>query len=986
MDRFRWVLAFTVVGAAIAGCGGTTAGGSADPKANTETASPGSTNADEGGVETLPEHGGADLLPALPDAEEGAEGARPRPEPTITDLASAEAALNAGFYDRVGERIEALIRASRDGTALLLKARWLFEQGRYDEAAAAAEDASRHGGLRSKALAIAAEAKMARGKLDEAERILVGLAADPKALRAHLLLAQLLDRRGRGAEASRAYMKLIEAYNDGMIGTQDGEALAYVAAAAIGLDSPHDANDAFQQSTRVAPDRVETQLLWAQLFLSKYDTGNAAESLRHALKQNPEHPVALTLMARAQIDDHYGFAEAEKLLAKALRRNPNLAIAHVTLAGIALRDMDIAGADAHLAKALAVDPEDLQALSMNAAIRFLADDKPAFQRAKIAVLQRHRSYSELFNLVAEFADWEHRYPEIVGFAKEAVALNPSDAKAHATLGLNLLRMGEEEEGLAALRESWRRDRFNVRVYNTLNLYDDVIVNDYAVFDAPPFRFRMHKEERQLLQRYVPPVLNEAYRSMVRRYGMTPEGPLRFELYGANEHFSVRTAGLPNVGVQGVCFGKVVTAISPMGGPFNWGQITWHELAHVFHIQLSNNRVPRWFTEGLAEVEAEMGRPVWKRELDHRLYAFLVDGRLPRLRNLNRAFTRARSAEDVMVAYYASTHVIKHIIAAHGFDRIVAMLKLWAEGLSTEKVVERALGRSIDQLDDEFRAAQLRRMAKRDKDFSVDFHRYTDLEKFGKAASMAPKSPKAQAEHAAALLVRRKLDDAIAAAERALELAPHEPTARFVLARILAAKGDPQGAGKHLDALVAGRYDGYEIRLMRAQIASAGRDAAKVRAELEAATRIDEERAEAWVALIDLVGRDPAKKTEILERIASIEEHGSAPIRALLEAFLAQRRWDDILRYAERAIFVDPLNPETHRILSEAYLHARKGQEALFEADAAIVAQREPDAKLSLLRARSLELLGRRAEARKEAAQALALDPSIAKEVPPSLRP
>ena len=42
----------------------------------------------------------------------------------------------------------------------------------------------------------------------------------------------------------------------------------------------------------------------------------------------------------------------------------------------------------------------------------------------------------------------------------------------------LLRVGDEQQGLEALRESWRRDRFNVQVYNTLNLYDDVIPKEY----------------------------------------------------------------------------------------------------------------------------------------------------------------------------------------------------------------------------------------------------------------------------------------------------------------------------------------------------------------------------------------------------------------------------------------------------------------------------------------------------------------------------
>ncbi|HBQ12735.1 MAG TPA: hypothetical protein DEF51_16880, partial [Myxococcales bacterium] len=110
--------------------------------------------------------------------------------------------------------------------------------------------------------------------------------------------------------------------------------------------------------------------------------------------------------------------------------------------------------------------------------------------------------------------------------------------------------------------------------------------------------------------------------MRRRYGFTPTTPVHVEMFSDNQHFSVRTSGLPNMGVQGVCFGQVVTALSPRAGPFNWAQITTHELAHVFHIQLSRNRVPRWFTEGLAEYETIIARPEWQREQDHRLWLAL----------------------------------------------------------------------------------------------------------------------------------------------------------------------------------------------------------------------------------------------------------------------------------------------------------------------------------------------------------------------------
>ena len=92
------------------------------------------------------------------------------------------------------------------------------------------------------------------------------------------------------------------------------------------------------------------------------------------------------------------------------------------------------------------------------------------------------------------------------------------------------------------------------------------------------------------------------------YMFAPTVPVHVEMYESRDHFSVRTSGLPNIGIQGVCFGHVVAAMSPASEPFNWGNVLWHELGHVFAIQLSKNHVPRWFTEGLSEYETMIRRP------------------------------------------------------------------------------------------------------------------------------------------------------------------------------------------------------------------------------------------------------------------------------------------------------------------------------------------------------------------------------------------
>jgi tetratricopeptide (TPR) repeat protein len=974
------------------GCGGGSTGrGSAETVEKDEANAsrrPGSQGAGVAAGDDAELRGLLDDLPGLDGA--GRRGDVPPevegPPPRVTSLPEAEAAFRTGHHAPARAWLERVADPSGDDRAR--QAAWLLARlelatGRYDEArargAALAEGAPAPA-EQARALTLTGEADLRRGRLEAAERSLRrAIAADPNAFRAQVFLGRLLDRRGRRLEARPAFLELIGAYNDRRIDGRDAAGLTYVAMAARGLGSPQDANDAFREATRADPDRVETQLEWARLFLSKYDAGNAETSVREALRRNPGSALAHALMARIRIAQSFDFEAASAYLDRALSIDPKLVPAHVTRAGIALRERDFAGAHGHLDRALAVDPNDLEALSVRAAVRFVEDDRDGFDAAERAVLSRHPSYGEMYTTIADYADWEHRYPDIVDLARKAVLLDPSDGLAHATLGLNLLRVGDEAAGLAALREAWRRDRFNVQVFNTLEFYDDVVPVAYEDLDAAPFKLRVHREERAVLEAFVPGHLRAAWQAMVSRYAFTPEGPVRVELYADPEHFSVRTAGLPRIGVQGVCFGKVVTALSPRGGPFNWGEITWHELAHVFHIQLSDHRVPRWFTEGLAEWETGQARPEWKREDDHRLQAALDAGRLPPIGLLNRAFTQARGPEDATLAYYASTQAVTYLIEAHGFSVIPRMLKAWAAGKETDRVVAEVVGVDLDALDQGFRSWLAARLAPRAAEVRIDLRRFRDLPQRAAAARAAPEDAAAQSAHAAALLLAGEAEKAVERANAALALDPGDPTARVLLARLALDRGDGPSARRQLDALLQAGRDGYELRLLQARAAAATRDAAGVRGALDAATALDPDRGEAWAGLADLArrNRDDALLRRALSRLVDIDQHDRSAHHALLEVLVTEGAWDPAGDLAERMIFLDPHDPRVHLALGAARLAGGDGSPPQQQARSALDALDRarglgaPAGRVEPLRARALRALGRSDEAAEAEAAAAA---------------
>ncbi|MCL2824414.1 MAG: tetratricopeptide repeat protein, partial [Polyangiaceae bacterium] len=587
-----------------------------------------------------------------------------------------------GDYKSARGHFEGATRGSDSHKAWLGLVRVGLIEGKYDEAVSAAkqaERADRVGGRgRLEAVALLAQALARQGKMDEAISAVRRVENDPDARLARVVLGELLIMTGDTAGARVPLMTLVRDYNNDVITDRDGDDLALVGRASHLLRSAADANDAYNQSEKTGNKSTQLLLWRAELFFEKYDTGHAEEVLREILKRVPEHPDALVLMANVKLEQSYDFWLAEKLADRALAVNPRHAGALLIHAGLALRVNDFQRCEEYVSRGLRTNPNDLGLLSMRAAARFLADDTAGFDSARKAVLSRNRQYSHMYQIIGEYAEWEHRYPEIVAMMREAVLVNQRDGKAWSVLGLNLIRMGEDVEGVSALRKSWQYDKFNVRVYNTLNLYEKDIPTHYETVTEGNFRFRFDKKESALLRRYVQPLMEEAHASMVKRYGFTPELPVGIELYSNPQHFSVRTSGLPRIGIQGVCFGKTLASTSPKSASMNWANVLWHELGHVFAIQITRSRVPRWFTEGLSEYETFLRNPRWQREEDMSLYVALRANRIPKVVDFNRAFTHADRASDIPVAYYAASQIVVYIGEKHGVQKLVEMMRLWGQ--------------------------------------------------------------------------------------------------------------------------------------------------------------------------------------------------------------------------------------------------------------------------------------------------------------------
>jgi Tfp pilus assembly protein PilF len=402
---------------------------------------------------------------------------------------------------------------------------------------------------------------------------------------------------------------------------------------------------------------------------------------------------------------------------------------------------------------------------------------------------------------------------------------------------------------------------------------------------------------------------------------------------------------------------------------------WHELSHVFHIQLSKSHVPRWFTEGLAEYETIIRRPEWAREQDPDLYQALRGSRLPAVANMTRAFTRAEELNDVATAYYASSQIMTSWATEYGMPKLSEMLRRWGAGRRTPEVLRDVLGKAPEQLDREFRAFAEKRLARYSSQF-VPISRGGSIALAQAAVERSPDSALTHTALARALLRRGRGDRAKTELTRALALDPTLADARFLDAQ-LGAHDQPAQAAGTLQKLIAEGKDGYAVEMLLAQVLGSN-DEAGAKQALQAATRLDPSQASPLYTLADIAesAGDTAGELSALRALAALEQHEPKVYQRLLRRLLQSGADAEAAQLGEAALYADVSGLTTHVLFAEALSKTGKRERAEFELSSAVLCEGTPE-DLAEAHARLAELYasnGKRALSKKEAAAARKLDP------------
>jgi tetratricopeptide (TPR) repeat protein len=779
-----------------------------------------------------------------------------------------------------------------------------------------------------RAAILAARAEGRLGLLVEARRRLEEASVkwpDDLPLRAELI--RVADALGDHGAVKTLVDRSYEDWQSGRVHRTSAPELVAMAVALRFDNNWDDANASLRAAVKLDPRAVEANLEWGNIFLEKHAATNAEASFREALKAEPHDPDAHAGLARVLIEESYDEPGAEAELAAALAVNPRHARALALRGEIALDAEELEQVAAVVTELRRTNPHDEAAAWLAASRALLLDDRPGYERERNGRLQTRPGDGDFFAHVAEALVHHRRYDEARAVAAEGVALDGQNAHALASLGLILLRLGAESEGVPLLRRAWDRDPYDARTFNLLDLYEKVIPRRYTVVKTAHLSFRIEPGARAAVETVVGPFLEEVYRHYVDRYGFAPTGPVLFELYGDPAHYAIRTVGLPRLGVTAVCFGRVITSQSPTNAAFNWGLVLAHELAHVFALQLSRSRVPRWFTEGLSELETAKMRPDWRRHGELSLWAAMASDTLAPLEKLSQSFVRARDAETASTAYLHAAVAVEYLERRFGFAKIREALVDFGRGKSVRAVLERMSGQSMATLERAFHddlATQLRGM----QDQFLPAHRARYARR---GAGDRETSPRLVAEAGLVQLYDGDPRAARAALARALTRpgGHQEPTASFLAAELALGTGETVTARDELQALVDGGHDGYDVRLRLALAALKNDDHAHTEEHLKRAIAQAPLEAEPHLLLMELyarMGRDLDRQREA-EALLRIEPQSAALAkRAVLEAAVAGRR-DTVVELGAVATFIDPADASTHAAVGRALASMARWREA-----------------------------------------------------------
>lgn len=539
------------------------------------------------------------------------------------------------------------------------------------------------------------DALLALGRADEADQALTeAMGRVPQSLRLHWIGREVAFANGRPERAAKLLDNLRQLYSNRPSAYRTPPDLVVFGRAALllGADPKDVLTKIYAVAQKIAPTLRDTYLARGELALEKHDFALAATAFAEGLKQWPDDPDLNCGLARAhEVGDRKSMLAA---LEKALEVNPRHGPSLLLRADHAIDGERYADAEEDIAAILAVNPGQPDAWALRAVLAHLRNQPNAEHVARDTALRGWPTNPRVDWRIGQKLSLKYRFAEGAARQRQALKLDPEYLPAKAQLASDLLRLGEEAEGWQLAQDVNKEDGYDVEAFNLVTLHDTMV--KYATLKDEDFVVRMTTHEAAVYGPQVVELLGRAKRTLTEKYGAELAKPTYVNIFADPKDFAVRTFGLPDIpGFLGVCFGRVVTANSPAStasGSTNWQSVLWHEFCHVVTLQLTQNKMPRWLSEGISVYEERQANPAWGQHMTP-VYREMIlkkeagKGGLTPVGEMSAAFLAPPTPEHLQFAYFQASLVVEFFIEKHGLEKLRAVLKDLREGVEINRALE-----------------------------------------------------------------------------------------------------------------------------------------------------------------------------------------------------------------------------------------------------------------------------------------------------------
>jgi len=566
-----------------------------------------------------------------------------------------------------------------------------------------------------------AEAAALRGELDSAIAMLAGEGS----VRAIRIRAEALETLGRFDEADAALDPLVARLGSREV-TSGDELAEGVRALMVRnrLRGPGRAGQAsadFQTLMQLLGraknelDRLswKARLVEAEVLWEKDNAPEAQAAVTEVLSLNPRCARAWRLLGDMGVSG-FDFDRAESVALRLDALAEGSADAAVVRARAALRRRDPALAEWVLSRALATYPEHrelLAAQAATAAVRFDTERTEALLAAFDAlnagegVAPEDAGSPEALFAVGKALSEARQYAEAADYLERAAARLPTLAAPWIELGLLEMQAGRDLRAKDALQKAGALDPFNVRARNSLALVEEI--GTFSELESEHFVVRYKPGIDEVLAGEMLPVLEAIYADVCgpEMFDHEPSVPTVIEVMPDHASFAVRITGMTQIHTMAAATGPVIAMEAPRSGPgskagpYDWARTVRHEYIHTVTLSRTRNRIPHWFTEAAA---------VWGEGLPRRAewWTLLAQayrtGTLFDMDTISLRFVRPIKPNDRTQAYAQGDWMYEYMVERFGVEAPLALMDLYAEGLSEKVAMERVLKITPERFFEDFK--------------------------------------------------------------------------------------------------------------------------------------------------------------------------------------------------------------------------------------------------------------------------------------------